>query len=62
MKAEFNIRVFFILLFFTAPASCMAPPKSNNFSVKVVFPASGCEIIPNVLLRLISSKKLINEN
>ena len=37
-------------------------PKSNNFSVKVVFPASGCEIIPNVLLRLISSKKLINEN
>jgi hypothetical protein len=25
----------------------------------VVFPASGCEIIPNVLLRCISSKKLI---
>ncbi len=26
---------------FTAPASWIAPPKSNNFSVKVVFPASG---------------------
>jgi len=27
----------------------MAPPNNNNFSVKVVFPASGCDIIANVL-------------
>ncbi len=25
----------------TAPASWIAPPKSNSFSVSVVFPASG---------------------
>ena len=32
----------------------MAPPYSRNFSVRVVFPASGCEMIAKVLLRLIS--------
>jgi hypothetical protein len=34
--------------------------KSNNFSVSVVLPASGCEMIPKVRLRSISFKKLIN--
>jgi hypothetical protein len=33
----------------------MAPPKSSNFSVNVVFPASGWLIIPKVRLRAISS-------
>src|SRR5439155_980107 len=32
----------------TAPASSMAPAYSNSFSVSVVLPASGCEIIANV--------------
>ena len=32
---------FFTLFDFTAPASCIAPPKSKSFSVSVVFPASG---------------------
>jgi hypothetical protein len=27
----------------------MAPPKSRNFSVSVVLPASGCEMIAKVL-------------
>ena len=29
----------------TSPASWIAPPNSSNFSVSVVLPASGCEII-----------------
>ena len=40
---------------FTLPARLIAPPYSRNFSVNVVFPASGCEIIANVLLLFISS-------
>src|SRR5690242_15206112 len=32
----------------------MAPPNSSSFSVKVVLPASGCEMMANVLRRLIS--------
>ena len=32
----------------TAPAMCIAPPKRRSFSVIVVFPASGCEIIAKV--------------
>ena len=39
MKSE--VAVFLILFDFTAPATCMAPPKSNNFSVKVVYPRRG---------------------
>ncbi len=27
----------------------IAPPQSSSFSVSVVFPASGCEMIANVL-------------
>src|ERR1700689_2701842 len=39
---------------FTVPAIWMAPPNRSNFSVSVVLPASGWEIIANVLRRLIS--------
>ena len=39
---------------FTEPAWFIAPPYKRNFSVRVVFPASGWEIIANVLLFSIS--------
>src|SRR4051794_12850400 len=39
----------------TEPANWTAPPYSRNFSVSVVLPASGCEIIANVRRRAISS-------
>ncbi len=39
---------------FTEPAVLMAPPYRRNFSVSVVFPASGWEMIANVLRFLIS--------
>lgn len=45
---------------FTEPARLIAPPYNRNFSVSVVFPASGCEMIAKVLLLLISSCKLPN--
>ena len=32
----------------------IAPPKSSSFSVSVVLPASGCEMIANVRRRAIS--------
>ena len=35
-------------------ASWIAPPNSSNFSVKVVLPASGCEMITKVHRRKIS--------
>src|SRR5580698_6588307 len=38
----------------TVPAIWIAPPNSSNFSVRVVLPASGWEIIANVLRRLIA--------
>src|SRR5882757_6030870 len=38
----------------TSPASWIAPPNSSNFSVKVVLPASGCEMIAKVRRRAIS--------
>ena len=44
-----------ILLLFTAPATCIAPPKSSSFSVSVVLPASGCAMTAKVLLLDISS-------
>ena len=43
----------------TSPASWMAPPNSSNFSVKVVLPASGCEMIAKVRRRKISSERLL---
>ena len=39
---------------FTMPAKVMAPPYSRNFSVKVVLPASGWEMMAKVLRRWIS--------
>src|SRR6202044_1449557 len=38
----------------TVPAIWMAPPNRSNFSVSVVLPASGCDMMANVLRRLIS--------
>src|SRR5467141_2599908 len=38
----------------TVPAIWMAPPNSRSFSVRVVLPASGWEMMANVLRRLIS--------
>ena len=35
----------------TLPASCTAPPYKRNFSVNVVLPASGWEMIANVRRR-----------
>src|SRR5207245_5034613 len=40
---------------FTAPARWMAPPWRSSFSVSVVFPASGWEMIANVRRRMISA-------
>src|SRR5689334_10593211 len=39
----------------TVPAIWIAPPNSSSFSVRVVLPASGWEMMAKVLLRLISS-------
>src|SRR3979411_2989725 len=39
----------------TWPARLMAPPNSNNFSVSVVLPASGCEMIAKVRRRATSA-------
>ncbi len=39
----------------TAPAIWMAPPNSSSFSVSVVLPASGCEMIAKVRRRRISA-------
>ena len=47
-----------IFLPLTTPAWAMAPPYSRNFSVNVVLPASGWEMMANVRRRLISSCKL----
>src|SRR3954468_4331519 len=38
----------------TVPAIWMAPPNSSSFSVRVVLPASGCEMMAKVRRRLIS--------
>ena len=37
-----------LLRAFTVPAIWIAPPNSSSFSVSVVLPASGCEMIANV--------------
>src|SRR5436305_935119 len=39
----------------TSPASWIAPPNRSSFSVSVVLPASGCEMIANVRRRSIGS-------
>ena len=58
MKSE--VVDFLILLDLTAPADWIAPPNNNNFSVKVVLPASGWAIMANVFLLCNSSIKLID--
>jgi hypothetical protein len=44
---------------FTSPANWIAPPNSSNFSVSVVLPASGCEMIAKVRRRKISSGRVL---
>src|SRR5690348_5930832 len=39
---------------FTLPAIWIAPPNSSSFSVNVVLPASGCEMMANVRRRAVS--------
>ena len=43
----------------TAPAALIAPPASKRFSVSVVFPASGWEMIAKVRRRAISRAALL---
>ena len=43
----------------TVPASWIAPPNSRSFSVSVVLPASGCEMIAKVRRLAVSSLMLI---
>src|SRR5690606_8387757 len=57
IKSE--VACFLILLDLTAPAVWMAPPKRRSFSVRVVLPASGWDIMPKVLRLLISSVNFI---
>ena len=45
-------------LAFTVPATWMILPSNSNFSVIVVLPASGCEIIASTRRRLISCSKV----
>lgn len=59
MSIQSDVAVFRILLLFTAPATCICPPKSRNFSVNVVLPASGWEMMAKVRLLSISFIVLI---
>ena len=45
----------------TVPASAIAPPNSSSFSVSVVLPASGWEMIAKVRRRAISSVSGLRE-
>jgi len=45
----------------TSPANWIAPPNSSNYSVSVVLPASGCEMIAKVRRREISSVRVLIE-
>src|SRR5580692_1437198 len=53
------VACFLILLLLTAPAVWMAPPNRRNFSVRVVLPASGWDMMAKVLRLLISLLYLI---
>src|SRR5579863_10306873 len=44
---------------FTVPAIAIAPPNSSNFSVSVVLPASGCEMMAKVRRRAISCSSVV---
>jgi hypothetical protein len=46
----------------TVPAIWMAPPNSSSFSVSVVLPASGCEMMANVRRRAVSCPVEVIEN
>ena len=46
-----------LLRAFTVPAIWIAPPNSSSFSVSVVLPASGCEMIANVRRRATSRSR-----
>src|SRR5215203_4000754 len=54
-----DVAAFLILLLFTAPATWMAPPNNRNFSVSVVLPASGCDMIAKVRRFFISFRYFI---
>ena len=43
----------------TVPAIWIAPPNSSSFSVSVVLPASGCEMMANVRRRAISCSSVV---
>ena len=43
----------------TSPANWIAPPNNSNFSVNVVLPASGCEMIAKVRRRKISAVRVL---
>ena len=45
----------------TLPARLRAPPKRRNFSVSVVFPASGWEMMAKVRRRWISLERIIGK-
>src|SRR5580658_2170553 len=44
---------------FTVPAIAIAPPNSSSFSVRVVLPASGCEMMAKVRRRAISCSSVV---
>lgn len=46
----------------TLPANWIAPPKSSSFSVTVVLPASGCEMMAKVRRRDASDEMDINRS
>ena len=52
IQSEVAWRSDFLAL--TVPAIWIAPPKSSSFSVSVVLPASGCEMIAKVRRRATS--------
>ena len=43
----------------TSPTNGIAPPNSGSFSVKMILPASGCEMISKVRRRKISSVRVL---
>src|SRR4051812_20651784 len=46
---------------FTLPAMWMAPAKRSSFSVRVVLPASGCEMMAKVRRRAVSAAKGVED-
>ncbi len=46
----------------TVPAIVIAPPNSSSFSVSVVLPASGCEMMAKVRRRAISCSSVVMDD